>query len=385
MIRNHSARAKPSTASIPLCSVLVALGLALGLAAPLSAQEEPVVRTTESEEPLVLHVPEFEEPLFSIDSPIGPFEYRAGRGLRFGDTGLRVGGFTTFEFDQEQGASGGEFELDSVNLLVLFEPIPEFALFSEIEFGDLLIVETDTGKSTSDLKVELERLYGEWRFSDSLKTRVGKFQTPVGRWNLVPAEPFVWTAIEPVGVEVAFDEYLTGAAFQGTLYRGADRVDYWAYGQATRQLEPEDDDLDPARAVGGGRLQWGRQNWSLGSSFLAAQVKDRWSFLGGLDAEVQLGPLELTTEFMIERGDVAERVLTDVYVQGVLELCGGLYGVTRYEYFDGRGHSQDVHLVDVGLAWIPLPFLHVKGSYRFADRQTDEVSQGVSTSVSIVF
>ena len=31
--------------------------------------------------------------------------------------------------------SSGELELDSINLLVLYEPSPEFAIFSEIEIG----------------------------------------------------------------------------------------------------------------------------------------------------------------------------------------------------------------------------------------------------------
>jgi len=353
-----------------------ALGLALwGLAGhPASAEDAPV-------EPAA---PEFEEPIFSLGTPVGPFEYRLGRGLRFGDTGLVIGGFSTLEFDQEE-RENGEFEIDAVNLLVLYEPIPRLAIFSEIEIGDILTVDVGTGKGESDVIVEVERLYAEWRFADSLKARVGKFQTPVGRWNLVPSEPFVWTAIEPVGVEVAFDEYLTGGALHGTLYRDSKQIDYWLYGQATPQFMPENDP-DPARATAGGRLAWGElAGWSLGSSFQAVERKDRWGFLGGLDAQWQTERFELTTEFLIQRGDLADREMTGVYVQGVLELCRDFYAVTRYEHFNAPGGGRDANLVDVGFAWTPLHFLHVKASYRFADEQTEEVRQGVSASVSFVF
>ena len=346
------------------------------------AESQPVA---EAEDASFEPIPEFDAPTFSFDTPVGPFEYRLGRGMRFGDTGLVVGGFTAIEFDQEENDTG-ELELDSINLLVLYEPIPEFAIFSEIEIGDLYTVDTSTWKTDPGARLELERLYAEWRFDDAVKARVGKFQTPVGRWNLVPSEPFVWTAIEPVGVELAFDEYLTGAALHGTVYPGSEQLDYWVYGQATRQIDPESD-LDPARYSVGGRMAYGSGSgsWSVGSSFLAVEVKDRWSYLGGLDAQLRKGPLELTSELLFGDGKVDERKLTSVYLQAVLELCPNFYSVTRYEHFNTRGTNDDANVVDVGFAWTPYDVLHLKASYRFSDNRTEEIRRGVSASLSFVF
>ncbi len=329
------------------------------------------------------------DPLFSLESPIGPLEYRAGRGLRFGNIGLNVGGFTTVEFDREDGEPG-ELTLDGINVLVLLQPIDLVRGFAEIEIGDLFAWTTDKKSVDSDVQVDIERLYADLSLDDSLNVRFGKFQTPVGRWNLVPAEPFVWTPTEPVVVETAFDEHQTGGAVLGSFYPAAGTLDYWIYGQFLDPLDPSDSP-DPADRSVGGRLEFDRLlgQWSVGASFLASERKDAWSYLGGIDAEWQIGRLNLTGEFTIQEGKIEDRDLWDVYVQGVYEafpsILPNVYLVGRFEHFDPSGANEDSDLGDLGVAWIPRPYLHFKLSYRMTDNQSDEVRRGLSVSFSVIF
>ena len=51
----------------------------------------------------------------------------------------------------------------------------------------------------------------------------------------------------------------------------------------------------------------------------------------------------------------------------------------------GRRPNSNANLGDLGVAWIPKPYLHFKASYRFTDKQTDEVRRGVSVSLSFIF
>lgn len=370
---------KPSTAGARTARALA--GLAFGLAlvcGPLAAARAQDTAAAPEPSP-------DESPVFSIDSPIGRFAYRAGRGLQFGDTGLTVGGFTSLEFDREEGRSG-ELEIDGVNFLVLLQPVDFFRGFAEIEVEEVFSVQTDGDGPDSHANVEAKRLYGDLLFAEAATLRVGKFQTPVGRWNLVPAEPFVWTAIEPVLTEVVFDEHQTGAALTGSFHPGDGTLDYWVYGQAVDPLDP-DSDPEPGDHSVGGRLEFGRalEGWSVGASTLATEKNGDWSYLGGLDAEWQIGRLGLTSEFVVQEGEVEDRDVWAVYLQGVFELVPTLYAVGRYEHFDPSGSRDDSNLFDLGGAWIPVPWIHFRASYRFADEQTDEVRRGVSASISVVF
>ncbi len=319
------------------------------------------------------------------DSPIGTISYRPARGIRFGDTGLQVGGFSTLEFERVEHEP---FELawDSVNFLVLYEPIERFRIFSELEVGGIFTYEQHEPVETN-ATLNTERLFGELSLSDRWNLRFGKFQTPIGRWNLVPAEPFVWTASTPVLLETAIDEHQTGVALQGTFFPTAGSVDYWVYGQVMDPLDPSDTPSPLDRSVGG-RIQFTRpmRDWSVGGSFIASDRKGEWTALAGLDAEFHAGPFELLTEALYQSGDIPDRDIAAIFVQGRFEVLRGLHLLTRYEFFDRLGSRGDrVHVGDMGFAWQPVDWLILKTTYRVSDKETDDVERGVSASLSVVF
>ncbi len=317
-------------------------------------------------------------------SLVGDIEYQAGRGFSLGRTGLHVGGFSTLEIDVPKGESG-TLELDSINFLVLFEPNKFWRGFMELEIGDLFEIDFGTGEAESEPTAVFERLYGDFTLSDAFNLRAGKFQTPVGRWNLVPAEPFVWTAIEPL-ILVSYPESQTGGAVLGSLFPGEAIVDYWLYGQFTDSFDVDEDEAPESRSVGG-RLAYSQPGWdvSLGASFLATRVGSEWNYLGGLDAEWRSGLFEFTTEFVYQDGEIADRTLWDIYLQGVLEVYPTLNLVARYEHFAPIGPDPSVNVGDLGIAWIPKPFLIFKVTYRLADGESPEDPRGFKAAFSVVF
>lgn len=362
---------------VGLASIGIFALVAILMAAPASAQQSPW-------SPRSAPLPETGL-TFWEKSPIGPISYQRGRGVVFGNTGLNVGGFTTAEFDRTEGDSPN-IDLDSANLLMLYQPVDVFRVFSEIEIGNLFSHEIG-GKTESDPTFTIERLYGELSLGDRLSIRFGKFQTPIGRWNLVPAEPFVWTASDPVMLDAAFDDHQTGLTIGGTFFPRAGSVDYWIYGQILDPIDPSDSPPPTSRSVGG-RIQFTRprREWSVGASFLASMRKKEWTELVGLDAEVHVGRFELLTEAVYERGAIPDRDMAGIFVQGRYEILRGFHLVARYEFFDRLGSKgDDVHIGDLGFAWQPTPWLLLKATYRLSDQETDDVDRGVSSSISVVF
>jgi hypothetical protein len=290
----------------PLRTFMSVLVLVLGTCSASSAQQFPAGAAMAGD-----------EPVFSLESPVGSIDYLAGRGLRLGRTGLTIGGFTTVEIDLEQGQDG-VITLDSVSFLLPWRFTDSLSIFAEIELGGLFSYDTGSGDVDSDPHVVLERIYGEYNQSDALNVRAGQFLTPVGIWNMVPAEPFTWTATNPVLVETAFSEHTTGAALFGSFYPDDNTLDYWIYGQFLDEIQPSESPT-PINSSVGGRLRYGGPlgNWAVGGSFLASELDAKWSFLGGIDAYAKLGPVELQSEFVMSGGEIPGKDLWDIYLQGV--------------------------------------------------------------------
>lgn len=323
---------------------------------------------------------------FGADTPLGRLSYQAGRGLRVGKTGLVVGGFTTAEVERLEGGDsrGGVEEL---SFLVSFKPIPFVHLFTELGLGPLVELERDRKGVHSDPKFEVDRLYLDLEARDALNLRFGKFLTPIGRWNLAPIEPLVWTTSEPVIVDEVFDETMTGAMLHGLVFPLAGALSYSLYGTFLDPLDA-DPDAPPAKRSAGAHLDWASlRGWSVGASYWASQRRNgEWNHLGGADLLWQPhARVEVSGETVFGEGSREDGALWGLYAQTVVEMVRTLYLVGRYERFDPPGVKRAVNLFDLGLVWEPVPYLRLKADYLIADHFDELAEPGFRMSLSLLF
>src|SRR5262245_41602381 len=96
--------------------------------------------------------------LFGVDSPLGRIDYRTGRGIRLGDTGLTVGGYATTEAERlEDRSSAGTLDL---NVFLSLDPASFLHVFSELEVGELVLWEGGR-HPRAEPQFKVERLYGD--------------------------------------------------------------------------------------------------------------------------------------------------------------------------------------------------------------------------------
>jgi hypothetical protein len=127
--------------------------------------------------------------------------------------------------------------------------------------------------------------------------------------------------------------------------------------------------------------------WTLGASYFASQVEDRvWNHLGGVDLLWQPSArVEVSAETVFGEGSGEEGSLWGVYVEGAMETVRTLYAVGRYERFEPPGGASAIDLFDLGLAWVPAPYLRLKADYLFGDQADDLAEPGLRVSLSILF
>ena len=332
--------------------------------------------------------------VFGANTPLGRLSYYAGQGLRVGETGLVLGGFATAQAERLQGGER-QAAVEGLNLFAFYDPLPAVHLFTELELGPLAQWEQGADGVRLNPEVEVERLYLDLGASDTLNLRLGKFLTPFGRWNQAPVEPLTWTTSEPLSVEEVFDETATGAMLHGSLFPRGEALSYALYGAFLDPLDA-DPEAPPAEHSVGARLEWaGLGGWTAGASYFiseagasetgASETGDTaWNHLGGVDLLWQHARLEVSGEALFGEGSRENGALTGGYLQAVVETAPTLYLVGRYERFDPP-QGRTIDLVDLGLAWVPAPYLRLKADYLFADRRDERAAPGLRMSLSILF
>jgi hypothetical protein len=338
--------------------------------APSRAEEPPAKETAVLDQsPVELG----EEPILSA----GPLEYRPGRGLRLGPTGVVIGGFTNIKGEDSQ-ESGGEFSIDTLNFFLIFDRFTRFRAVAELQLDDLFVADDDHA-GTRDFAFDVRRLFGEFTISDEVVLRAGTFLTPVGYWNLILAPPLTWTTEPPVIVEETFFQpTTTGAMLHGSAGVSSGRLGYSLFTQFLEPLE-NNPDLNPPDHTGGIRLTYDTdRNLSVGATYQASEDDGDWNHLSGLHALWQPARWEILGEVYLQEGLDSEPGETSgssqwgTFVQAAFEIYRPFYLVGRYEHYEPPSPESALNLVTLGGVWRPLPFMALKAEYRFADDELED-------------
>lgn len=348
------------------CLVLIALLVPSGPAAADPAQAQPEI----GQDPMAQR-------------------YALGRGLRLGDSGLTLGGYGAIGWRDPDDARDWEVALDSLSAFLWWDGGGRWRFFSETEL-ERAVVWRDDGLQTDDADLVAERLYVDYLWRDALKLRLGKFLTPVGRWNLIHAAPLTWTTSRPLITEATFPTNATGVMAYGVLPWTPQGVEYSVYGSIGEELFPEDD-LDTFHEAVGGRLAAVLlPNTQFGISWASFEQKSdsdlRKQLVGG-DFEWRWHRFELSGEYALRTvsGDGPERDEHGFYVQGVVPMWRQWFLVGRYEQFHQQGADRDLSLYLGGVAWRPIPALVLKAEYSRATDNDADLPDGWRASFAVLF
>ena len=343
--------------------------------------------------------------------------YEFGRGLRLGESGFTLGGYVTGEYRRSDDEPD-QIKSSHASVFVWWEGIERVKLFAEIDLLNAVgpakdEPNNDYGKAPDRRRASLERLYGDYIFSDAISLRLGKFLTPVGRWNQVHAAPLVWTTSAPMVTETLFPRSVTGVSLGGNLPLWGRAVGYSVYASNGRQWRADQQE-DPFAKVLGGRLVL-PLGYDLQLGLSAANYQS-WSRNGepqqlrGVDFYWSRGGLEFSAEWMRTRGTAvagaeiepdpedhgavspgdsyglgARRATRGGYAQGVVPLVGKLFGVARVDWLHDPRTVTFVRQHLVGLAWRPNAGTTLKLEYVRPSQVSAQTTQGVVASVSVLF
>ncbi|MHB9022379.1 MAG: hypothetical protein ACYC3A_11210 [Halothiobacillus sp.] len=327
--------------------------------------------------------------------------YQLGHGYDLPFSGLNAGGYLSVQGSDINGVPS-KLSLQDLSLFLRKDFTPDWHFFTEIELGRPLVF-TPAGLSTSHTDFDIERLYVDHNLSARTTLRIGKFLTPIGRWNQIHADPLVWTVSRPLTTSTAFAKNATGLQIYGTWPLADSSIDYQVFLDNSNDLDPTeghesvyaDPETQPNppnafRQGAGARLKYRSLNDDLqiGLSVDHFEMKNQPGYknLVGADVFYTHNRVEIQSELVYRKDEnFAHKTEWGGYVQAVVPLIEHFYGVLAHERYQAELFDEPVNSNIVDITYRPTPPFSIKLEHRQSTGAVQLAPSGWFVSMALLF
>jgi len=310
--------------------------------------------------------------------------YRLGQGIPIAESRLRLGGYSSIEFEDAENKDG-KIVFEDFSIFIYGDIGEKTSVFSEFENSKFLEIEED-GKTTTKENWQIERLYIDHLYKEKLNIRVGKFLTPIGSWNELHADPLTWTVSRPLVTYAAFPEFITGIQLFGDLTRGEQDLTYSLTIQNNESIN-ERTGFHKTHLFYSARLKWlASPSLEIGipiAYYTELYLNDK-IYLTGLEFTYRHKDLKVSSELTYSRIDLKDNGWTreyGYYLQGTHPvLRDNIFLVLRHEYFRARSSAGKYKALSIGAVYKPVAqvvfkveYKKASGSIDFADPDSDNI------------
>ncbi len=251
-----------------------------------------------------------------------------------------VSGYADVEYrlTGEEGENDG-FRIRHLSLFFTKDIQKEWKLFSEIEFEDAPLIESDPQADTvqkANGTLFVEQMYIEYHPSLSWDLRFGRFLTPAGIWSIYHYPPYVPTQTPPLFFKFIFPEVTDGAMLRNTFIIKDSIIDTHLH-VSNGSGNPGSLDRNGNKAVGA-RVNAGIvSGLSAGASYFGEKDNSdvtRNSF--GLHLLYTYGPFSLQSEYAYRHNEPnGARDFNDKGWYGQLSYYAGKWTLAgRFDWYD---------------------------------------------------
>ena len=326
--------------------------------------------------------------------------YQLGKGFDVPWLGLKGGGYVNIEFTDLKNKDWRLGPHD-VSLFLYRDFATRWHVFSELELGEPFAL-TPGGFTTTNADFDIERLYVDYRLASRASLRFGKFLTPIGRWNLIHADPLIWTVSRPLTTAVPFSRHSAGLMLHGSWALGKTDLDYSVFADDSDVLDPSQRDEQAYPDIGHDSNEYNVFNHALGFRILYRSFNEhlqlglsaaRFQLLGiehtknllGGDLYWSAGRVEVSGEAVYRtnstRNDTDE---WGAFLQLVVPLSQRLYAVGYHERFKPDIAPATATIDSLGIAFVPSPPIKIKLEHRDGHHNQSVAPDGWFASFSFL-
>jgi len=287
--------------------------------------------------------------------------YELGEGIQLGTLPIYVGGYISADIYYRDDYI--RYRLDDIAFLS-YGSKGKFSYMAELEFKDLYVNEQyEYNSSThSDTQLHIERLYVDYALQDQVNLRIGKYNSPIGYWNMVPINVLRETTSNPITSYIIFPRFTTGVEINYQQYE----EESFALEVSIQHNEDLDDEynnyqIDEHYEVG---IEYENGYFGIklngGYFHLYEQKQKRTYFL--LAAKIEDEQYQILAEVGSQYGENEFTTTYAGYLQGLYRITEHHIAIARFESYQDT-LEQDYSTL-IGYTYRPLYPIALKGEYQ---------------------
>lgn len=316
-------------------------------------------------------------------------EYTLGQGIKIPQTPLYLGGYISTDYAYFPEQKENRLRIDDIALLA-YGRTGKLSYLAEFEYKEFYTKTWgDTKYHEDNTHLLTERVFASYLLDENYRLQVGKFNVPIGFWNLTPINVLRETSSSPLSNSILFPRFITGINLEYKHYS--------EYELKINILMQENKDLDrkynnfEIDALYGLGVEYGTHDISLrldGGYFHLREplLDEREIYYGLASLKVQKERYEIMAELGTQFSKERTLVPYAGYLQGVYRLTEKHHLISRLEsykqYRSLNASATKDTIAILAYTYRPLYPIALKAEYQFHSLAEQD---GVIFSFSVLF
>lgn len=293
--------------------------------------------------------------------------YKLGNGVQVGSLPVYIGGYTSLDYQSSKDID--RYRVDDIALLA-YGNYGKFSYLGELEYRNFY-VRTDTQDTTviyKDRRIYAERLYVDYNYDENYKFKIGKYNSPIGFWNLLPINVFRQTTSSPISSKIIFPTFTTGVSISRTSF-DEDEFKIELMLQNNEDLDDEYNSYEIDKHYGLNIL-YEKENISFklnGGYFhrIEIPISDRSLYYFLFSVKYESDKYQLMGEFGNQFSKTKVTTPYAGYIQGLYRINQEHIASVRFEAYDDNVKGVKDSMAIMSYTYRPLYPIAFKTEYQF--------------------
>jgi len=299
-------------------------------------------------------------------------DYTLGEGIQVGDLPVYIGGYFSVDYrnrDDEQ-----RYRVDDVAFLS-YGGNDTLSYMLELEYKELYVHTQDSGNRTieRDTHLYVERVHLNYNIDDHYTLRVGKYNSPIGFWNLMHINVLRETTSNPVSSYILYPMFTTGANLTySTFHQAAWSIDLIA--QRGKAIDNGYNNYAIDRHFGIGiSYEYNNFTCKLSGGYFR-NIPRRYeqnAYYALVAAQYESDRYQIQGELGSQRSSHAFTTTYAGYLQGTYYMTERHIGIVRLESYQNNLLDRRDSFALLGYTYRPLYPIALKTEYQWHTRNSD--------------